>query len=178
MSCMLLSCVWVTIDGALDWILDLLTTYTHNLLVQIITAQSLISTTHKSPQHLLSLLPACVFTSHSLATASNSGDFSVSCAKVLSSLTRVQNSLGSPNWVQDNSSAQTTQKHSISSSTSIVARQFVAAGTRIPSRCLETSLVYSPISRSSHSNSSTCYITQVNRLVWTNYNGVGRRGLP
>jgi hypothetical protein len=42
-----------TIDGVLDWILDLLTTYTHNSELQVITAPSLISTLCKSPQHTL-----------------------------------------------------------------------------------------------------------------------------
>jgi hypothetical protein len=35
--------------------MDLLTTYTHNLEVQVITVPLLISTIHKSPQHPLSL---------------------------------------------------------------------------------------------------------------------------
>jgi hypothetical protein len=40
--------------------MDLLTTYTHHLEVQIITAPPLISTIHKSPQHLLSLFQPAV----------------------------------------------------------------------------------------------------------------------
>jgi hypothetical protein len=52
-----------------------------------------ISTIHKSPQHLVSPFTACcVFNSHSLATAGNSGDSSASCAQVLSSQPPVQNS--------------------------------------------------------------------------------------
>jgi hypothetical protein len=45
------------------------------------------------------------------------------------------------------------------SSTSTVARQFVAARTCLPSCCLERSLVYLPVSRSSHSNGSTGHNT-------------------
>jgi hypothetical protein len=54
----------------LDWWMDLLTPYTHDWELQVITAPSLISTILKSPQHPLSLFPAwCVFTSRSLSTA-------------------------------------------------------------------------------------------------------------
>jgi hypothetical protein len=44
-----------------------------------------------------------------------------------------------------------------SKSTYIVASRFVAVGTCLQGRCLETSLIYLPISRSSHSNGSTRY---------------------
>jgi hypothetical protein len=71
----------------LDWRMDLLTTYTNDLELQTITAPPLISTTHKSSQHPLSLFPTCrVFTSRSLVTASSSEDSSASRAQVLSSL--------------------------------------------------------------------------------------------
>jgi hypothetical protein len=43
------------------------------------------------------------------------------------------------------------RKRPFSSSASIVACRFVAAGTYLPSRCLETSAIYSPISQSSRS---------------------------
>jgi hypothetical protein len=50
--------------------MDLFTTYSHHSELQVITALSLISTNHKSPQHTLSLFPACcVFISRSLVTA-------------------------------------------------------------------------------------------------------------
>jgi hypothetical protein len=87
----------------------------------------------------------CVFTSRPLATASNSGDSSVSRAQVLYSRTPVQSSLGRPNCLQDSSSARTTWKHPVSNSTSIVARRSIAAGTCLPSCCLVTDLVYSPV---------------------------------
>jgi hypothetical protein len=45
----------VTLDGVLDWILNLLTTYTQDSELQAITAPPSISTIHKSPQHPLSL---------------------------------------------------------------------------------------------------------------------------
>jgi hypothetical protein len=65
---------------SLDWWLYLTTTYTHDSELQAITDPPRISTIHKS-KHLLSIFPACcVFTSHSLATASNSGDSSASRA--------------------------------------------------------------------------------------------------
>jgi hypothetical protein len=44
----------------LDWWMDLLTTYTHDWKVQIITALPLISTIHRSPQHPLSLFQSAV----------------------------------------------------------------------------------------------------------------------
>jgi hypothetical protein len=40
----------VIIDGGLDWMLDLLSAFTHNL-EQVIIALLLISTLYKSPQH-------------------------------------------------------------------------------------------------------------------------------
>jgi hypothetical protein len=77
----------------MNWWTDLLTTYTHAPELQEITALSLISTIHRSPQHPLSLFPACcVFTSRFLATASNSGDSSASRPGVWSSQPPVQNS--------------------------------------------------------------------------------------
>jgi hypothetical protein len=67
----------------MDWRTDLLTTCIHHSELQAITAPLLISRIHRSPQHPLSLLPACcVFTSRSLRTASNSGDSSASRAHV------------------------------------------------------------------------------------------------
>jgi hypothetical protein len=65
------------------WILDLLFTCKHHSELRVITAPLLISTIHRSPQHPLSLSTACcVFNSRSLATASNNGDSSASCAHV------------------------------------------------------------------------------------------------
>jgi hypothetical protein len=63
----------VTLDGVLDWIRDLLTTYTHDLELEAITAPALISTAAAK-----SFPACCVFTSRSLGTASNSGDSSTS----------------------------------------------------------------------------------------------------
>jgi hypothetical protein len=83
--------------------MDLLTTYTHHSELEVITTLSLISTLHKSQQHLLTFFfPACCdFISRSLATASNSGDFSASHAQVIFSQPPVQNSTDSrlqPGW--------------------------------------------------------------------------------
>jgi hypothetical protein len=69
----------------------------------------------------------------------------------------VQNWLGRPNWLQDNSLARITLKRPVANNTYIFARRFVAAGMCLPSRCLVTSPVYLPTSRSSRSNGSTRY---------------------
>jgi hypothetical protein len=44
----------------MDWILDLLNTYTHHSELQVITAPSLISTLYKSPHHPLNLFQPAV----------------------------------------------------------------------------------------------------------------------
>jgi hypothetical protein len=63
------------------WWMDLLTTYTHNSELEVITALSLISALYKSPQHPLSLFPASyILISCSLATDSNSANSSASHA--------------------------------------------------------------------------------------------------
>jgi hypothetical protein len=83
----------VTIDWVLYWWMNLLITYTHYSELKAITAPPLIYRIHKSPQHLLSIFPACcVFIGRSLATASNSGDSSTSRVQVFSSQPLVQNS--------------------------------------------------------------------------------------
>jgi hypothetical protein len=72
--------------------MDLLTIYTHYSESKVITALSLISILYKLLHAKYS--PACsVFTSRSLATASNSGDSSAFRAQVLSSQLPVQNCL-------------------------------------------------------------------------------------
>jgi hypothetical protein len=50
----------VTLDGGLDSILDLLTTYTHDSELQVVTAPLLIYTLYKSPQHSLSIFQPAV----------------------------------------------------------------------------------------------------------------------
>jgi hypothetical protein len=77
---------------SMDWMLGLLTTCIHHSELQVITAVSLISTLYKSQQPPLSLFQPAVFTSRSLATASNTGDSSASCIQVLLSQPPVQNS--------------------------------------------------------------------------------------
>jgi hypothetical protein len=84
----------VTIDGVWigEWIYWPLIPLDSEL--QTITAPLLISTIHKSTQHSLSLFSACcVFTRHSLATATNSAYSSASRAHVVPSPTPVQNCL-------------------------------------------------------------------------------------
>jgi hypothetical protein len=75
----------------MDWWMDLLTTYTHDWELHANTVPPLSSTIYKSPTKPF---PACcVFTSRSLATASNSGGSLASRAQVLSSQPSVQNCL-------------------------------------------------------------------------------------
>jgi hypothetical protein len=57
------------------------------------------------------------------------------------------------------------QENTVSNSTCIVARRFVAAGRRLPSRCLETTVVYLLISWSLHSNASTRYNISFQRRI-------------
>jgi hypothetical protein len=76
----------------LDWWIDLLTTYAHGTT----SNYSAIANLHTSQITTASAkyFPACcVFTSLSLATASNSGDSSASHAQVLSSQPSVRNSI-------------------------------------------------------------------------------------
>jgi hypothetical protein len=70
----ILSRVGVTFDWVLNWILDLVTTYRSEL--QVMKAPLLISTHHKSSYQTRSILQPALFTSRSLATASNSRDSS------------------------------------------------------------------------------------------------------
>jgi hypothetical protein len=70
--------------------MDLLTTYKHNSELQVITVPTLISTLYRS-LHGKPSLACCVFTSRSLATASNSDDSSASRTQVLSSQPPMQN---------------------------------------------------------------------------------------
>jgi hypothetical protein len=71
-----------TLDGVSDWILDLLTTLTHNLYLHLIIALLLIITLYKSLEHTTKSFPAhCVFTSSCLVTSSNNGYSSASGIK-------------------------------------------------------------------------------------------------
>jgi hypothetical protein len=82
----------VTIDRGLKWWMDLLTTFTQDSGLQVITAPPLIYIIYKSPQHPLSLLPVfCVFTSRFLPTASNSEYSSASRTQIVSSQAPLQN---------------------------------------------------------------------------------------
>jgi hypothetical protein len=137
---------------------DLLTTSTHYSELKAITAPPLISTIHKSSENPLSFFQH-VFTSRSLATASNSGNSYVSRAQVLSSQTPVQNWIGLtfnklwPCSFLITSRYGPHRKHS----SSIVAFVSVAAGTCLRNRCPETALVYTPIWWSLHSNGCIRY---------------------
>jgi hypothetical protein len=67
----------------MNWGMDLLTTCVHDSELQVITVPPLISKLCKSQKHPLSLFQPAVFTSRSLAKASNSGDSSASRAHVV-----------------------------------------------------------------------------------------------
>jgi hypothetical protein len=121
--------------------MELLTTYTHDSELQVITAPPLISTIHRSPHQPLGLFQPAVFTSRSLATASNSGDSSASRAQVFSSQPPVQNSAELTLSLAYNISARITYK-----------TQLFCYMRILLSRCPETALVYPPISQSLHSN--------------------------
>jgi hypothetical protein len=65
----------VTIDGVLDWKLDLLTTSPHDSEIQVInSATADLHTLQITTAHAKSFAACYVFTSRSLVTASNSGD--------------------------------------------------------------------------------------------------------
>jgi hypothetical protein len=86
------SCMWgCNCACSMDWCMALLTTYTHHLELQVITAPSLISTLYSSLKNPLSLSQPAVLTSRSLATAFNIGDCSASHAQVLLSQPLMQN---------------------------------------------------------------------------------------
>jgi hypothetical protein len=103
-----------------------------------------VSTIYKSPQHPPSLFPACcVFTSRSLATASNSGDSSASHAQVLSSQPPMQNSTLS--FVPYNISMDHTENTTLLLSCATVALSricCVAMGMCLLSLCSEAGAVY------------------------------------
>jgi hypothetical protein len=153
----------VTIDGVLDWILDLLTTYTHDSKLQAITAPSLISTIHKSSQHPLSIFqPAMSSPAVPRYRLVKSGD---------SSASRAQASLHRLPYRTDSVAPivfKITPRHGPRRNTRFqhtLVRRFVAVGMCLPSCCLEMSLVYSPTSRSLHSNGSTRYSIVISRLL-------------
>jgi hypothetical protein len=98
--------------------------------------------------------PACsVFTRRFLVTASNSGYSSASGLKTFLNGTEL--------FFLHLSSSEplSTERveNTVSNNTSIVTCVSVAAGTCLPSCCLETALVYLLTSRSLHSNGSTRY---------------------
>jgi hypothetical protein len=70
----------------------LLTTYTHDSELQVITEPQLIFALYKSPQQPLTFPACCVLTNCSMATASNSGDSSASRPQVPLSQAPLKNS--------------------------------------------------------------------------------------
>jgi hypothetical protein len=145
--------------------MDLLTTlYTWVGNISNYSATANLHNSQTTTAHPKPFAACCVFTSRSLSTASNSWDSSASCAQFLSSYTPVQNWLGRPSFLPYSSSSRISYKHPVSNSTCIVARRFCAARKCLPSRCLETALVYPRISRSSYSKGSTRYTVLLYKL--------------
>jgi hypothetical protein len=70
-------------EFGLNWWIDLLTTLPSGSELQVITAPSLIFTLYRSLTHTHTHTACSVFTSRSLETASNSGDYSASRAHVV-----------------------------------------------------------------------------------------------
>jgi hypothetical protein len=126
--------MYVTIDGVRigEWIHWPLVTSNYSATANLHNSQITTATAKHFPGF-------CVFTSRSLATASNSGNSSASRAQVLlsqtSHTTLTINSLDRPSCLQDNSSARTMQKPPISNSNSFVACVFVAAGMCLQNSC-------------------------------------------
>jgi hypothetical protein len=177
----------VNIDGPSDWILDLLTTYTHDSQIQVITSPPLISTIHKSPQHPLGLfqpavsLPAVpwkrlltmeILQLHALKSLFTDSHTELSC-----NLVPCLQHLGTDHTENNSSSVVSgfvaaemclprrceasprrgRQKTPFLSCRTVVAFVCVAAGTYLPSRCPEKALVHPLFSRSLHSSGSTRY---------------------
>jgi hypothetical protein len=69
----------------LDWSMDLLTTYIHDSWTTNYNATADLNNSQITTAHAMPFPAFCVFTSRSLATASNSDDSSASRAQVLSS---------------------------------------------------------------------------------------------
>jgi hypothetical protein len=137
--------------------MDLLTAYKHHSELQLITTLLLISTLYKSLHAKSS--PACnVFTRRCLVTAFNNAD---SSASVLMSLlsgeypaTELQCNLFSASLAEINSELSGSPQlsslqplhtdrveNTVPNTNSIIPCVFVAAGTCLPNRCLETGCI-------------------------------------
>jgi hypothetical protein len=126
----------VTIDGV--WIDDsIYWPLTHSRLVSNYSATANLHNLQITTATAKTFSAFCVFTSRSLATASNSADSLASRAQVPSSQTTVQNSHSCPNCLCYNILAQ-TNKIPASNNTLIVACVFVPRELFYLSRCLET----------------------------------------
>jgi hypothetical protein len=155
------------VSGFIDhFYTQLETTSNYSAIANLYTFQIITAPTKPFPA-------CCVFMSRSLATASNNGNSSASRAQVLSSQPPVRNScltsllltysvnwqLCRPNYLQDNSSAQTTQ--TVSSSHSIVVESY------LPCRCLTMATVLLLVSRVLPSNG--VYKSQYHNTRKTNF---------
>jgi hypothetical protein len=131
--------------------MDLLTTYINHSELQVITAQLLISTIHRSSQHPLRLFPACrIFNSRSLATSSNNGNSSASHVHVVTVM------LISRNWIHSAGLGSSLYCRADSTENSLQQSLYccygrlpsdspdiVSAGICLPSRCSETAVCLS-----------------------------------
>jgi hypothetical protein len=135
----------VTLDGVLNWILDLLITYIHDSELKAITATANL---HKP------FSACCGFTSRPLLTASNSGDSSASvlkpslngCSLPTASFLRIlpyRTESDAPVIFVITRLHGPSRKHCFYS-ISIIAYESVAAGTCSPSRFIETNVVLEP----------------------------------
>jgi hypothetical protein len=79
----IVTCLSVTIDGVSDLILDLLSTYTPDLELQVITASALVSTLYKSPRHPLSFSSLLCLDQPFPGNGFNSGDLQLPCSSPL-----------------------------------------------------------------------------------------------
>jgi hypothetical protein len=116
---------YLTIDGVLDRRLDLLTTLTRDSWLHLIIGPSLISTLYKSLEPTLSFSVCCVF-SHSLVTASNSGDSSAFALTLLSAGSQLHQVFSSQTLLQ----FWRTQSHSQSYFTTGGLRQTIRLGSK------------------------------------------------
>jgi hypothetical protein len=152
--------------------MDLLTTYTHDSELQGLTKLSPISTLYKYTYYTLSSLAGSVITTMENLQLLCSGCY---CPANIPQLKCQLNyiTISSQPPLQNSTELNITTVLVISSRhgphrkcrISIIAWVFVAAGTCLKCRCVETVAVYSPISRSLHNNDCTRYNTFLRKVA-------------
>jgi hypothetical protein len=128
---------------SLDWGLDLLTTYTRLVTTSNYNGTANLHNSQMTTAHAKPFWVCCVFTSHSLATVSNSGDPSFSFTRsdplFTASRTELTNNWPFPLLIPSRHGPRRS-KHPLPTIT-IVACVFVAARTCLASSCPETIVV-------------------------------------